>query len=384
MTIARPLGKWPAAMMAAAALISRMHAEPVTARARIADRLPRMVDHGGPFLRAPALMTVTFAGDDPARVARLEAFSTFVPGSRWWREVASGYCARDGSCVGASHAGRSLRLPRRLPATVRDVDLEQLLIAELRGTALGQLAADSLLIVYLPPGVLLTDAFTPTYCGDGPRAFHRLLRAGSIAVPFAVIPDCGDESRLTATASHEILEMATNPDPNHPAFRLPPNANVAPFRAFGGEPVDPCGLLNRGQHLIREGPFTLQRAWSNAAAASDADPCVPWVPGRPYAALIPRTPVVRIAPDATVTIHLDAVSSGAIGKWHVTAVDLAERDGAGAHVTTRLNVTVVSNGDTPSLRLSAVGVPAGGVSVVGLISQVGAHEHLWPLAVSVR
>src|SRR5213594_2683145 len=70
----------------------------------IARSLPRVVYRGGPFLRHPRIVTVTFKGDDPQLVSRLEQFGERITHTRWWREVTEGYCA-NGDCIGDGRPG---------------------------------------------------------------------------------------------------------------------------------------------------------------------------------------------------------------------------------------------------------------------------------------
>src|SRR5687767_6544968 len=81
------------ALLLAVALVPSASADERSERARlIAERLPRIVHRGGPFLRRPEITTVTFAGEDRKLVARLEEFGGRIVRSAWWREVAEGYC----------------------------------------------------------------------------------------------------------------------------------------------------------------------------------------------------------------------------------------------------------------------------------------------------
>ncbi|MEO5820528.1 MAG: hypothetical protein ABIT71_08475 [Vicinamibacteraceae bacterium] len=94
-----------------------------------------------------------------------------------------------------------------------------------------------------------------------------MLRLEHGSVPFAVLPRCGSEAELTATASHEILEAATNPDPARRGFAFRRTSTNLGFTAAGVEPVDPCGIVTMDRHRTEENGFVLQRAWSNPAAS---------------------------------------------------------------------------------------------------------------------
>jgi hypothetical protein len=373
------------AVLGATMLAAAASAEPAPDGRLIAQRLPRVVYHGGPFLRRPEITTVTFRGDDPKQVARLEAFGRWVGRSGWWEEVSDGYCAATDDCIGPGRAGRAVRLARRVPGRVRDADVERWLAEEADKGALEGLGQDALVLVYLPGAVALTDAFDRQYCGPGPRAYHRLLRRGAVSFPYAVIPRCHGEAETTAAASHEALEAATNPDPSRPGFRLRSDTTQVAFAFHGPEPVDPCGLLNRDRHRAVEGGFTVQRAWSNRAAERGGDPCVPAVAERAYVALVPRQPVVRLtSPGAKATVMLDAVADRPVPAWTVEAADLSAGAEGGDYVEARLDRSNVVNGEVAVLTLRVLRVPRRKTTVVGIVSRLGSESHLWPIAVSMR
>jgi hypothetical protein len=355
-------------------------------RVLIGERLPRVVYRGGPFVREPRVITVTFLGDDLTVVTRLEKFGEEVAATDWWRAVTDGYCQPAGECIRAGQNGRATRLRRELPKTIRDVDVEALLEAEAVNGALHDLDRDAVIVSYLPAGVTLSDAFNPRYCGDGPRAFHRMLRVANLTVPFAVVPRCGDEAATTMTASHEILEMATNPDPNLPGFRLPPGSPAIAFAASGAEPADVCNLLNPERPRIDERGFAMQRAWSNKAAAAGIDPCAPPAADAPYAALIPRAPVVRLVGDAaTTSLVLDAAADRPDLSWKVSAIDLTGRRDGVAYLDLQLDRERVANGETAALSITLRRTDRRReLAIVGLVSLVNEREHLWPLAISMR
>ena len=114
-----------------------------------------------------------------------------------------------------------------------------------------------------------------------------MLRLEHANVAFAVLPRCGGEAELTATASHEILEAATNPDPARRGFAFRQSSENRGFTAAGVEPVDPCGIVTMDRHRTQENGFLLQRAWSNRAALRGRNPCVPAPADQPYVALLP-------------------------------------------------------------------------------------------------
>jgi hypothetical protein len=94
----------------------------------LAKHLPQVVYRGGLFLRHPRIVTITFAGDDPGLVSRLEQFGNSITLTPWWRAVTEGYCAKDGDCIGDGQPGFSVRLPETLPSKVHAVEISALLI----------------------------------------------------------------------------------------------------------------------------------------------------------------------------------------------------------------------------------------------------------------
>lgn len=351
----------------------------------LARRLPRVDYQGGPFLRNPRLITVTFAADDRAVVARLERFGDVITRTGWWREVVDSYCIAPDDCVGYGSGGRHVRLDETLPAAVSDVDVEEFLARAVKAGHLGRLDRNSLLLIYLPGGVTLTDATVSRYCNGGPRAYHRAIELDGSMIPYAVMPRCADEATLTATASHEILEATTNPDPHERGFAFHGGSANAGFTAAGVEPVDPCGLITQGRNRTTESGFTVQRAWSNRAAALGTDPCVPSQGHGPYVALIPRQPTVRLAAiGERATVAVDAASDQAAPTWAISAFDISGRRHHQRCVDLRLNKSTVDTGDRARLSITLVRRPPNDLCLVGLVSTLGTRTRIWPLAVVTR
>jgi len=350
----------------------------------IARHLPRVEYRGGPFVRRPRLVTITFAGDDPQIVSRLERFADTITRTPWWRAVVAGYCASDGDCIGESRSSLPVRLDDTLPAEVHAVDISALLRRYASAGRLGPLDSESLLLVYLPSGVRLGDAFVAQYCRDGPRAFHRALRVGDTTVGYAVLPRCAGEAALTGSASHELLEMVTNPDTSQPGFAFVSGSFTSGFTGAGHEPMDPCGVITRQTETVEAG-FVVRRAWSNGAASQGHDPCVPADDDRPYVALVPQQPAVRLVNEGdSATLVLVAAADRPVAQWAVSAVDLT---GAQEHVPSvevALDRSVVAPGDTATLRITRRAAQPKARAFVGIVSTRGADSFLWPVAVVMR
>src|SRR5262245_30789885 len=135
-----------------------------TSGALLARRLPRIEYLGGPFIRRPRVVTVTFAGDDPEVVSRLERFGTTVTRTPWWHAVTDGNCATIDDCVGDGQAATAVRLEDTLTPDVHAVDLSARLKRHAEAGRFGPIDAELALLVYLPAGIRLRDASVARYC----------------------------------------------------------------------------------------------------------------------------------------------------------------------------------------------------------------------------
>jgi hypothetical protein len=350
----------------------------------LAQRLPTLRYRGGPFLRHPRIVTITFAGDDEALVSRLERFGDSITRTAWWRAVVDGYCASEGDCIGEGRPGIAVRLRETLPAEVHAVDVSAILRRAVTSGALDRLDADSLLLVYLPGGVTLRDAFVPRYCGAGPRGFHRSLRIEGRVIGYAVMPRCGDETALTGTASHELVETVMNPDTSRPGFSFVREAQARGFAAAGDEAMDPCGFITAEREAV-ESSFVVRRSWSSRRAADGRDPCVPGMPARPYVAVVPEQPVVRLLNSGdTIAVEVRAASDRPVAEWSVSVVDLTGSQQHDRYVEAALDRRALAPGETGTLRVTLRKQPPGGLSIVGIVSTLDGRSHLWPLAVVTR
>ena len=204
-------------------------------------------------------------------------------------------------------------------------------------------------------------------------------------MPYSILPRCGDEAELTGTASHEILEASTNPDPAARGFAFVLDDTSVAFAASGVEAVDPCGLLTMDDHWTQASGFVVQRAWSNRAAALGQNPCVPARAGRPFVALVPREPAVRLVEEgSSATITLDAAADGEVPAWAVSAFDLTGYQAHERYVDLALDRATVAAGDTARLTVTLRGKSRRQQSVVAIVSTLGVHSYMWPLAVMTR
>jgi hypothetical protein len=154
------------------------------------------------------------------------------------------------------------------------------------------------------------------------------------------------------------------------------------FVAAGLEPVDPCGLITMDGHRTFDSGFQLQRAWSNRSAALGHDPCVPARADRPYVALVPRQPTVRLVKEGeSSTITLDAFADRVVSNWAVSTFDLSGHQLHDQFVDATLDKTSVRSGDVVTLTLTARKASAAKLNVVAVVSTLGVVSHMWPIAI---
>lgn len=350
----------------------------------LARKLPRMEYRGGAFLRTPRIVTITSTKDDPKIVAHVEQLAATLPHSAWWHDVTDGYCSAPGTCIGDGSAGSPLHLDEAVATELRDSEVDPLLLRLAKAGRLGPIDDSTLLVWYLPKGVVLSNGTTP-YCAGGPRAFHRALDVDGKRIPFAVLPRCGDEAELTGTASHEILEATTNPFPAERGFAFGAAGGLSGFAEAGLEPVDPCGLVMMDRHWTNESGFVVHRAWSNREAAKAHDPCVPARADHPYVMLVPRELALRLPKEGdTITVDLDATAAGVTDAWAVSAFDLGGFHDHTHYVELTLDRSTVRAGDTVRLTIKALKKNPQQRELVALVSTIGVHSHMWPLLVMMR
>ena len=353
--------------------------------ADIARYLPRIKDLGGPFVRHPRVVTITFASDEPVTIARLATFGDTITRSSWWRAVTEGYCRDGDDCIGDGRPGVAVTLDDALPARIHELDVAKLVTRRAGEGRFGTLDADTLLIVYLPKGVDLYDAFISRYC-SGARAIHRSLRLPELAVGYAVLPRCGGEAELTTSASHEILEAATNPNPSNRAFAFEPEPVTLGFVVAGLEPVDPCGIVDRANAPAMESGFAVQRVWSNRAASLGRYPCVPAADGTPNLAfLVHGEPSPRLAKAGdSATVVLEAVADRAVPRWKISPLDLAGHVTGERYLDVALDRDEIGIGDRVTMTITGRKKHPAERSIAAVVSTLGEHTQVWPIAVVMR
>lgn len=337
--------------------------------------MPRATSSGGPVVAAPRVVPVFFPGDELQ--GRLEEFLHALEGSAFWTAATQEYG------VGALTVAPSVVAPSP-PST--DDELRAWLAAR------PEAGPQSIFAVFYPASTPL-EVHGKKSCQafDG---YH--LAGGSPEKPavYAVISRCKSGAAgfdaVTAAASHELVEAATDPFyESDPAFASADADHGVWTLATVGEVSDLCELEPQAQSRAL-GPFMVQRSWSNAAAAAGHDPCVP-APDGPYFNALPvldqevlidagggnlSTKGIRIPVGEERTIDIALFSDGPAEDWRVQARDTSALFGGAKELDLTLDRDTGHNGDVLHLKIRPKIPGRFGGSVLVVTSAQGSTRHV--------
>ena len=356
--------------------------------------------NGGPLVTAAKIVTVTWSTDPNA--AALESFDDKLGASDYWKTTIGEY----GIGAATSGAANHVHVTTAPPAASTAQEVETWLAAQVGNAAGGWPAYDAstIYVVYIPTATQLTP----------PGPYHSETMVGANAhVPFVVIDENAHGTTplldaVTAAASHEIAETATNPrdlsegtdlglvdfDSMHLAYQISTGDNEVGDLCEGRADsvfLGPADL-----------PVSLQRLWSNKSASAGHDPCVP-APAEPYYNVTPLDPETvsvfvdtdstastslgyRIGIGAKKTIKVGFYSDAAVpGPWTLTAVEGNYFSPASNH---RLTIAITQgsgkNGDigTIDVTANAQSLGAGNAVLMTVTSQAaGLAPHSVPILI---
>lgn len=310
------------------------------------DVMPRAVQEDqNSLILAPKIMPITFAGD--ANQADYDTFLTQYGASAAWTSQVSEYGIGAFTEATPQHEGSDVQ-----PKT--DAAVLALLHANLGPSgAWGQPDTDTTYMFFLPDGASFDDGTGAKCCSDY-FGYHYDEQVNGVDVPYAIICACdigGGPTELqvtTSTASHEAVEAVTDPYLDPVGFYGVDDDHVA--WSYGSDPeiADLCQYADTQEWDNAPGldaKFSLQRSWSNAAAAAGHDPCV-GEGATPYYQTVPEAPdastfdfsylgytvnthllKVPMNGTGTITLHVYADDPSA-GPFTVTLGDLSFKNPA--------------------------------------------------------
>ncbi len=209
------------------------------------------------------------------------------------------------------------------------------------------------------------------------------------------MPSVGALDNVTAAASHEMVEIATDPLPqDRPAWSQFDADHRAWELTAGGEIGDVCAGLP-GAWVRPPGIDNLvQRIWSNEAAAADHDPCEP-MGVSPYFNSAPvlgdavavtdalgnafMTQGVHIAVGQQQTVELDLFSDAPTsGPWNVSALDLTSAFFGGTEALSfSLDANQGKNGEKVHLTITAVSEAPNKTAPFWIRNELGGKRTVW-------
>jgi hypothetical protein len=243
--------------------------------------VPTVISHGGPTLKHPRIVTVTWEGDANRDV--YEKFGDEIGDTRYWRDNTAEYGVGKAVSGTQNHVHISPAI-----TTIADDAVDDLVRQSIKNSVSSGWPtpdSDTIYNVFLPPNALMFGSHNGCEFGIGGYHTDSLLdptddHGGEFL--YAVNLNCPakwDVHTMTLIASHELVESVTDPFPQtHAAYVGFDDAHLAfdMLNQFQDETGDACEF-SKSSDFVGSAPFAfgLQRNWSNKSALAGHDPCVP-------------------------------------------------------------------------------------------------------------
>ena len=339
--------------------------------------MPQAVNSGGSVIASPKLVAISFQGD--TLQPDIDKFaSDLVSSPNYWKGAVSEYGVGPLTQV-AYHANETP------PQTLADSDVQAWITNKIQtDSTFPKPDASTIYALFYPKDTNVT-ALGGTTCQEFQGYHDSYPLDASTNVIYAIVPRCApppvagvtDADQMTAEASHEIVEAATDPLPSSKPAYVTVDANSHAWELLaGGEIGDLCGAYPNVFYVPTGFDHLMQRVWSNANAAASHDPCQPDAP-TPYFNSAPllsdtiriqvggvpvNTQGVKLAVGASTTIELDLYSDGPTsGPWTVSVLDITSAFfGGKPALELTLDQTTGQNGDKLNLTIKYLrSVPGG-------------------------
>jgi hypothetical protein len=362
--------------------------------------MPQATSLGGTVLAAPKLVAISFQNDSPMQPT-IDAFAQQM-------QANTGYFSAATSEYGVGPlTSVTFHSTDSSPATLTDSDVQAWVTNAIQSvTGFPPPDANTIYKLFYPASTTVTTAFGQT-CVEF-QGYHDSFMMGSQSIIYAVVPRCdapipsitlADE--MTAEASHEIVEAATDPYPSStkPAYITVDSASHAWELLAGGEIGDLCAAFPDSFYKPAGFDHLVQRVWSNANAAANHDPCEPQGTS-PYfnsAPVLPdmitvsvggqpvQTQGVKLSPGNSATIELDLYSDmPTSGPWTVSALDITSAFfGGSPALSFSFDTNTGQNGDVIHLTIQSMKAVPGGApfwieSDLGQLGDGGVFSCLLP------
>jgi hypothetical protein len=366
---------------------------------------PQVVSLGGPVMNTPQAVAITFP--DEALADDIEKFVSTLGATDYWSQIGSEYG------VGPLKGLPPIRLTETAPAAISDTDIQAWLRTKLDGThaEFPSPGMGTIYAIFYPAATVIDDGGGKSCQTFGGYHDSTFLADGT-PVMYAVLPRCSDQhtaliDTLTIAASHEFIEASTDPQPiDDPAYlQVDDNhAIYARLNGGGGEVGDMCAQNSNAGFRPDGYAYMVQRSWSNEAAASGHDPCVPAATDMPYFNSAARTAPDQIAmtsfggqvdtegfviPVGTSRTIMFEIYSTDATDMPVTlkAIDTAgQRSGHAPTLQFSFDRNSGVNGERLNLTVTALAASSSrsGVTTFEVQSTLGTATHAWVGAVQAQ
>ena len=359
--------------------------------------MPKATSAGGAVIASPKVVAISFQGD--SLQGAVDGFAgDLASAPDYWKAAVSEYGV--GAITPATF--HSTDTPA---AALTDADVQAWLTNEIQNDAtFPKPDASTIYTLFYPKGTNVTSG-TGVTCQQF-QGYHDSFSLGAADVIYAIVPRCPpppvqgvtEADQMTAEASHELVEAATDPLPFKAPAYLTVDADSHAWETLGGGEIgDLCAGFGDVFYTPTGFQNLVQRVWSNAAAAAGHDPCEP-NGASPYFNSAPvlgdtitiavggqavKTKGVKIPAGQSATIELDLYSDAATsGPWTISVIDITSAFfGGQPALKFTLDQTTGQNGDVRQLTIQSLRNVSGGAPF-WIQNDLGGTTTVWLAAVN--
>ncbi|MHB2026797.1 MAG: hypothetical protein ACYCPQ_09225 [Elusimicrobiota bacterium] len=266
----------------------------------------KLVYYGGPVISHAKVYAVFWGeGVAPEIQSRIGAFYSNILNSGymdWLSEYGTNITAINGrpgtnQTIGrGSFAGSVMITPKNSSLSLTDGMVQREIEAQIAAGMLAAPSADTLYMVYFPPGVTISIDSTQS-CSDF-CAYHEGFKSkNGASIYYGIMPDCGSMcgvggsafDGITATSSHETIEAVTDPFPTpgtNPAYPQAWNTTTGDEIADICEDNPPAYVSGNG------GTSAVAQLWDNSANVCAAGPWSAFGSAKPAAIAAAVSPAI--------------------------------------------------------------------------------------------
>ena len=335
--------------------------------------LPHLNDYGGPVLASPKVVPIFFANEDSSKITAVVDFFGKLPASSYWTSSASEYG------VGTLTVVPAVMLTENAPTTIDDKGIESWLTNAIATSKVpANEPSKTIYFLYYPNTTTVTfqglqscTGFGGYHSETGGAAYAEVNGCASYSARLAPGESVTGIDESTGLGTHELFEAVTDPYPKtKPAYGAIDQAHQAWTKfLYGGEIADTCEMQPGAFFKEPTLGYVVQRMYSNTAASSGSDPCIPAI-GTPFVEAWPTTDV-QLALGGQTTVPIHVASSAPTGPITVSAIDESQAHGKVQHLQLSLDKTTAQNGDTLTLTIQVLATDPSGYEGYWIETDVG-------------